>query len=417
VSVEQIQALADGLAARLGRAVVVDDRELRLVAASADFGDADPARVWSLLHRKTRPEDVPHEEIARLTEPGYVPENPALELWQRLCVPVRCRGLLLGFLWITDRFGDLAQEQVAEAARTAAEIGVLLHGRLRAGGRDRERRQELVEQLLSQDAATRSEARDEVVDRGLLDDDVPAAVVLIRHSAGAGDDHSGRPHESPAAFGADVERFFLHQSGMHALTAAWPRRATVIVTGRATQQGEWLGRSVRALLGELGQAASWRIGAGGPVPGLTELPVAKRQADIALSTVGDGGVACWAELSADALLAQFPHQAWADALLPEGAARLLADPAAATLLLTLGTFLDCAGDVQRTAAELRIHRATLYNRLSRVEQVSGLNLRDGRDRLLMHLALRLHHMYGAPQRPGVATDAEERPRNPRRRAG
>ena len=36
MSVEQIQALADGLAARLRRAVLVDDRDLRLVAASED---------------------------------------------------------------------------------------------------------------------------------------------------------------------------------------------------------------------------------------------------------------------------------------------------------------------------------------------------------------------------------------------
>jgi hypothetical protein len=47
MSVEQIQALADRLATLLGRAVLVDDRDLRLVAASEDFGDADPARVWS----------------------------------------------------------------------------------------------------------------------------------------------------------------------------------------------------------------------------------------------------------------------------------------------------------------------------------------------------------------------------------
>jgi hypothetical protein len=103
MSVEQIQALADGLAARLGRAVLVDDRDLRLVAASEDFGDADPARIWSLLHRRTRPEDVRHEEITRLPGPGYVPENPALELWQRLCVPIRCRGLLLGFVCAEER--------------------------------------------------------------------------------------------------------------------------------------------------------------------------------------------------------------------------------------------------------------------------------------------------------------------------
>ncbi|MGH3199708.1 MAG: hypothetical protein ACRDOH_07995 [Streptosporangiaceae bacterium] len=242
MSVEQIQALADGLATRLGRAVLVDDRELRLVAASEDFGDADPARIWSLLHRRTRPEDVRHEEIARLPGPGYVPENPALELWQRLCVPIRCRGLLL----------------------------------------------------------RRSPADDDSANDGL-------------------------PHESPAAFLDDVERFFLHQPGVRTLTACWPRRATVIITGRAIRHGEWLGRSVRALLGELSQAGSWRIGAGGPVQGLTELPVARRQADIALSTADDG-LASWAELSADALLCQFPRQVWADALLPEAAARLLADP-------------------------------------------------------------------------------------------
>jgi sugar diacid utilization regulator len=153
------------------------------------------------------------------------------------------------------------------------------------------------------------------------------------------------------------------------------------------------------------------------VPGLSELPTARRQADIALSTVGARGVACWAGLSADAVLAQFPHQAWADALLPEGAARLLADPAASALLPTLGTFLDFAGDVRRTAAELRVHRTTLYYRLSRIEQISGLSLRDGRDRLLMHLALRLHQLYGVPRRPGLPTDAEERPRNPQRRVG
>jgi hypothetical protein len=413
MSVEQIQALADRLATRLGRAVLVDDRDLRLVAASEDFGDADPARVWSLLHRRTRPEDVRHEEIARLPGPGYVPENPALELWQRLCVPIRCRGLLLGFVWITDRFGDLTEEQVADSARTAAEIGVLLHGRLLVGGRDRARRQELVEELLSQDAATRSAARDEVVDRGLLDDDGPVAVLLIRHICAA----DGLPHESPTAFGDDVERFFLHQSGVRTLTACWPRRATVIITGRLGPHGEWLGRSVRTLLGQLSQVGSSRIGAGGPVQGLAELPVAKRQADIALSTADDGDAACWAELSADALLAQFPQQVWADALLPRGAARLLADPAASTLLPTLGTFLDCAGDVRRTATELRVHRTTLYHRLSRVEQISGLNLRDGRDRLLMHLALRLYDLYGAPRRPSLPTDAEELPRNPRRRAG
>jgi hypothetical protein len=445
MSVEQIQALADGLAARLGRAVLVDDHELRLVAASEDFGDADPARVWSLLNRRTRPQDVRYEEIAVLAGPGYVAENPEVELWQRLCVPVRCRGLLLGFLWITDRFGDLTREQVADSASTAAEIGVLLHARTLSGGQDRARRAELVERLLGQDAATAATARDEAVDRGLLDGDGQAAVLLIRRSPTDGAKQDSAKQDSaqpdgamrdatPGAILLDVERFLPRRTGMRTLAASWPRRATVIITYRLGlgQQGEWLGEAVRALLDELGKTGSWHIGAGGPVHGLHELPVARRQAEIALSTIGPStigpstigpstaglpatglstatggtatatatgtGAASWPELSADALLAQFPRQWWADALLPDTVTRLLTDPAVAALLPTLDTYLNCACDVRRTATELRIHRATLYYRLNRIEQICGLSLRDGRDRLLAHLALRLHRLYGPPPR-------------------
>jgi hypothetical protein len=419
MSVEQIQALADGLAIRLGRAVLVDDRDLRLVAASQDFGDADPARVWSLLHRRTRPEDVRHEEITQLPGPGYVPENPELELWQRLCVPVRCQGLLLGFIWITDRYGEISASQMADCACTAGEIGVLLRDRLRAGERDRTLRQDLVERLISADAVTRNTAWDEAVDRGLLDDSGQVAVVLVRPGEPGGGEPSG------ASF-SDIERLCRDHPGLRVLTSCWPRRAVAIVAGR---RGESLARPVTALAGDIGKAGPWLVGVGGPVPGMTGLAAARRQAEIALSTLSGNGVACWSGLSADALLAQFPRQLWADALLPAGVATLLSDPAASVLLPTLSAFLDCAGEAQRTAARLRIHRTTLYYRLGRIEQVSGLNLRDGRDRLLAHLALRLHQLYGAqspearspraqpPQVPALPTDVEDSMPNPQRDAG
>jgi hypothetical protein len=409
MSVEQIQALVDEAAARLGRAVLVDDRDLRLVAASKDFGDADPARVWSLLHRRTRPEDVRHDELTRLPGPGYVPENPALELWQRLCVPVRCQGLLLGFVWVTDRYGEMSPEQVADVTDTAAEIGALLRERLVAGERDRALHRELVEALLSRDGATRAEAWEEAVDRGLLDEGGHLAVLFVRRAgpgtgAGAGTGTGSLP---------DVARLARDRPGLRALTATWPRRAIAVLAGPPGDGpgSSALTPSVRALADEIGKAGPWRVAVGGPVPGPEGLPAARRQADIALSTLRTAGVACWAELSADALLAQFPRQLWAGALLPAGIARLLADPSALVLLPTLSAFLDCAGEAQRTAAQLRVHRTTLYYRLSRIEQISGLNLRDGRDRLLAHLALRLHHLHGTRTFP---TDVEEAARNPRR---
>lgn len=56
----------------------------------------------------------------------------------------------------------------------------------------------------------------------------------------------------------------------------------------------------------------------------------------------------------------------------------LLSPAHRELARTAETYLDCAGQAARTAAELGIHRQTLYYRLSRVEQLTGLDLDEGR---------------------------------------
>jgi PucR C-terminal helix-turn-helix domain len=154
----------------------------------------------------------------------------------------------------------------------------------------------------------------------------------------------------------------------------------------------------------------------------------ERQASIACSLAADGAAdsaaACWSRLSADALLAQLASPAPPGAIIPDGVLALLADPAAHILVPTVEKFLDCAGEVQRAARELRVHRTTLYYRLGRAEQISGLNLRDGRDRLL-HLVLGLRRVHGTPGGPslpaassaGLPTDAGEEPRNLQRRAG
>ncbi|MEH6378988.1 helix-turn-helix domain-containing protein, partial [Streptomyces sp. KLMMK] len=81
------------------------------------------------------------------------------------------------------------------------------------------------------------------------------------------------------------------------------------------------------------------------------------------------------------------------AALPAGAAedtsvRPLLAPAHAELARTAEVFLDCAGQAGRTAAALGIHRQTLYYRLARVEQLTGLDLDEGEGRLLLHMALK-----------------------------
>jgi DNA-binding PucR family transcriptional regulator len=82
---------------------------------------------------------------------------------------------------------------------------------------------------------------------------------------------------------------------------------------------------------------------------------------------------------------------------PDPAVRPLLEPQHAELARTAEVYLDCAGQAGRTAAELRIHRQTLYYRLSRVEQLTGLDLDSGEDRLLLHMALKSARLQG-PQR-------------------
>ena len=59
-------------------------------------------------------------------------------------------------------------------------------------------------------------------------------------------------------------------------------------------------------------------------------------------------------------------------------------------------WLDRAGSPQRAAAALCIHRQTLYYRLGRIAELTGLDLADGADRLLLHLGVRAARLADRP---------------------
>ncbi|WFB07236.1 helix-turn-helix domain-containing protein [Streptomyces sp. LX-29] len=156
-------------------------------------------------------------------------------------------------------------------------------------------------------------------------------------------------------------------------------------TGRGTGAG---GAKVTAAGGAKVTAAEGRAVAGvsDPRRGLDELPAAWREALAAAHAARAeprlGPVASWADVGPYRLLSHLPATA------PDPAVRPLLERAHAELARTAEAFLDCAGQAGRTAQALGIHRQTLYYRLSRVEQLTGLDLDDGEDRLLLHMALK-----------------------------
>jgi DNA-binding PucR family transcriptional regulator len=88
------------------------------------------------------------------------------------------------------------------------------------------------------------------------------------------------------------------------------------------------------------------------------------------------------------------------------------------LVLTLETFLEADGNVAGTAQRLFTHRHTIYYRLERVRELSGLDVSssDGREKL--SLGLKSMRVLGISSHAGPATEAgAEGGRAPRRSGG
>ena len=90
------------------------------------------------------------------------------------------------------------------------------------------------------------------------------------------------------------------------------------------------------------------------------------------------------------------------------------------LVGTLEVFLDLGCNARRTADALKLHRTTLYYRLRKIEEVLGIDLEDGSDRLALHLGLKLARLGGLlkgdmGKTPAVREEADEERPTPSRR--
>jgi hypothetical protein len=97
-------------------------------------------------------------------------------------------------------------------------------------------------------------------------------------------------------------------------------------------------------------------------------------------------ISCWDHAGAFRALTLLPVAGEVDPIDPRVRALL----AYSQLARTVETFLDNAGNAGTTARQLEIHRATLYQRLTRVSDLCALDIqRSGDDRLAAHVGLRL----------------------------
>ncbi|MFJ6936498.1 PucR family transcriptional regulator [Streptomyces sp. NPDC101132] len=446
------QDLVDEISALLGAPATLENRDFRLIAFGAHDSDddlaMDPVRTRSILTRQSTAAVRSWFEgfgITRATGPVRIPAAPDAGVFRgRICLPVRHRGIVHGYVWLLDAEPGPDPEQLAAAMEVCERIGVLLADEAKAGA-------DLSREFRAVLTAGRGWQRDMAVAAlraalgpgadglhvvvcvapwpGEMPQSVPGvAAVCAAPGPGAPDPAGGGPGpdgarpvdgEPPAGGGAADRALALlvrlrtpealgpavnaagrllpggaGGTGPGAGAAPGGRATGVGGPGGGTGAGGGRGAGSAKGAGGTGNGRGAGTGTGAraagvsaPVRGLGELAGAWRQASAAArAAVAQprlGPVAEWSAIGPYRMLAALPAERADDP-----ATRVLLGPGNPELARTAEVFLDCAGQAGRAAAALGIHRQTLYYRLSRVEQLTGLDLDEGEDRLLLHMALK-----------------------------
>ncbi|MFD6112633.1 helix-turn-helix domain-containing protein [Streptomyces yangpuensis] len=501
------QDLVDEISALLGAPATLENRDFRLIAFGAHDSDddlaMDPVRTRSILTRQSTAAVRSWFEgfgIARATGPVRIPAAPDAGVFRgRICLPVRYRGIVQGYVWLLDQEpgtpgpGPAALDAAMEVAQ---RIGVLLAEEAKAGAdlsrefqavltAGRGWQQDMAVAALRAALGPAGDGLHAAVCVAPWSGEAPASVpgaaavcVVPRRGGGAGE-----PGEAPGSGGAagPALAVLLRLRSTDALAPALTAVARLLprppeptaaavgavsgaggagpqnraagrtsagasaqaagavgpagaATARSATSGQGPARSASAGQGAARSAtaspgtsapgpagpasagpgavtpgavtpgAAWgpagaspagphrmTAGVADPVRGLADLPAAWEQAVAAArAAVAEprlGPVAQWSRIGPYRLLASLG----ADPV-DDPAARPLLAPAHRELARTAEVFLDCAGQAGRAAAALGIHRQTLYYRLGRVEQLTGLDLDAGEDRLLLHMALKASRM-------------------------
>ncbi|MFG3102704.1 PucR family transcriptional regulator [Streptomyces sp. NPDC048182] len=385
----EYQELVDEVSELLGAPATLENREFELIAFGAydSEGDLDPTaldpvRTRSILTRRSTAAVRSWFEsfgITRATGPVHVPAATEAGVYRgRTCLPVRHRGVVLGYVWLLDTDPGPTEPQLAAAMEVTARIGALLADEAQHGADlSRELRAVLTAERDWQRDMAVAELRTALGARG----DGPHTVVCVAPWPATGPDDAPSVRTVPGATALCLLPWESGTPRPWTLALLVRLRSAGVLTPATTAAARLLER----LRGEAGGGVAAGISA--PRTGLAELGDAWREATAAARAArGEGRfgpVAEWSGIGPFRLLTALPPDAAGDP-----AVRALLEPAHRELARTAEVYLDRAGQAARAAAELGIHRQTLYYRLSRIEQLTGLDLDDGEDRLLLHMALK-----------------------------
>lgn len=413
--VREIQAVIEGLAESLHRAVAVDDPKIRLLAHTAHDEEVDQHRVDSIMTLragKDLTEFVFGLGIRTSEKPVRVPHREDFDLLGRWCFPIRCQKTLLGYLWLIDDAGTLTADEMDEASRTAAAVGEVLFRQQLLDDLRTARERELFMDLVDGDLAIRGRIASETLAAVGLDRRMTCRVAVFEGASEESFDINTMSLALDAAIRKAVRKLprtkclVMTRSGRGYLLTAFASVSDETTSLMA------LATSVRDDVDKAG-LGDVLVGIGS-LETLDEAHLSCRRAEgtVAVSRVVPDfdEVTRWDELGIYQLLSNLPLHELADVAIPPGLKALLQAESDEWLVDTLDTYLDAGGNVQESARLLHIHRATLYYRLTRIEELTGMSLASGKDRLALHVGIKVRRLLGpAPAPPSPVALVKEQP--------
>jgi sugar diacid utilization regulator len=400
----ELQTIVDSVASRVGRPAVIEDHRQRVVVYSEQLEPMDEVRRLSILRRQTTPEVIAFFRqvgIMRARDPIRTPACAELQMLPRVCMPIRHGDLLLGFVWLIDAGRPMTDQEIASVSRTTTDLALALYRENLAGELASQRETEAIRLLLADERDARRHGAMTLLEDALLaGDDVPTTAVVARLIL------------RPDVRLDDLARIALEQALVASRRWAGPREAVHLVRydhgvllvhdrpGATASRAvaEHLNEVLQTTIRGLPSVAGAVVGVGCPRPDLSEVRMSYDEAALAARVAARlpavGPVADWAQLGIYRMLSQLSGEVLRSAGVHPGLEKLSADPVGRPLLETLETYLDLAGNAHATAVRMNLHRTSVYYRLQRVEQLVGTDLRDGNERLSLHLALKLARLTG-----------------------
>lgn len=374
----EFQDIVDEVSTLLARPTTLEDRDFNLVAFCSHEAQVDEVRLRSILQRhSTREVQDWFEKFGITTSdvPVRTPEAPDLGVLSRLCLPVRWHGVTYGYLWLLDEFASIDEAQIPAAATLADRAGALMAQQARS----REELDYTVQDLLSVDQEAVGRAAETIHESGLVGRQVPIAAVELRLVA-------TDPVPEPMNLWR-LPRSVLAASGDEHNTLLVPVGTAGLGMARDIARRAWELYAERLPPAE---RTSLVVGIGGIRPDLAQARSswleARLAARVAEAVDSVRPLAAWPELGIYRLLACGPERALASAVLDPAVRRLLMKDDA-DLQHTALAYLEAGGNVVETARALNVHRQTIYSRVQKIEQVTGLVLTRGDHRLVLHLGL------------------------------